>query len=263
MSKRTRSPNYPALGLPEALERLQRLWDVIQTHPASREDIAAGLGYSGLHGKSATAVSALKKYGLLERQGSDLKISERGMKCLHPESPQESASAIQDAAFEPELFATLTERFPGGRDNEGLLRNYLLRNNFNSGAAGIALLAYRETMELTERQSAVYDQDPAELDTQADQTVQSSMAPGADLAPPPPPQQGTPFRAAFDGTVLEGSFRLTTPEEIETLVRFLQLNKVMIAPRQSAVATECTNDAEGRAVEARDQEGEERWTGDE
>ncbi len=262
MSKRARSPNYPALGLPEALERLQRLWNAVQAHPAPREDIATGLGYSGLHGKSATAVSALKKYGLLERQGSDLKISERGMKCLHPESPQERVSAIQDAASDPELFATLTERFPGGRDNEGLLRNYLLRNNFNSGAAGIALLAYRETMELAERESAFYDQGPAELGKEADQTMQPSMSSGADLAPPPPPQQGTPFRAAFDGTALEGSFRLTTAEEIDTLVQFLNLNKVMIAPVQGVMATEYTNDAEGRTAEARDQEREERWTGD-
>lgn len=229
MSKRARSPNYPAISLPEALERLERLWEAIQTHPAPREDIATGLGYSGLHGKSATAVSALRKYGLLDREGVDLRISERGMMCLHPESPQERVTAIQEAAREPELFATLTERFPGGRKNEDLLRNYLLRNNFTSVAANNALLAYRDTMELVEQGSQGHDASESVLEHNEMQLPQATE--------PIHPSQGPPFRAGFDGNALEGSFRLTTPEEIDTLVQFLQINKVMITPVRRAFDT--------------------------
>ncbi len=153
MAKRARSPNYPAIGLPEALERLQILWDAIQRHPAPRELVATGMGYSGLHGASNSAVSALRKYGLLERVGTDLQVSERGMMYLHPQEPTERVSAIREAAAEPELFATLGERFPGGVVNEELIRNYLLRNNFTGAAAANAILAYRETIDLVIRET--------------------------------------------------------------------------------------------------------------
>ena len=254
MGTRTRSPNYPAIGLPGALELLQKLWGAIQRSPAPREDIATGMGYSGLHGKSATAVSALRKYGLLERAGADLRISERGMMCLHPESPQERMNAIQEAASEPELFATLTSRFPGGRSNEGLLRNYLLRNNFSTAAASHALLAYRETMDLVDREYANCSPDPAESEKEVGQTPHDKGAvPDAGSRSPNPSLQGTPFRAEFDGIALKGSFHLTTPEEIDTLVKFLQVNKVMIAPVQSAMTTVHTNDEEDHGAEAQEE----------
>ncbi len=162
MTKRARSPNYPSIGLPEALERLQSLWDAIQRHPAPREIVATGMGYSGLHGASGGAVSALRKYGLLEREGADLKISERGMAYLHPEEPSERVTAIKEAATEPELFAALAERFPGAVVNEELIRNYLLRNNFTPAAASNVINAYRDTMELVNREAGQRPLEPEE-----------------------------------------------------------------------------------------------------
>jgi hypothetical protein len=41
----------------------------------------------------------------LERQGEDLKVSERGMAILHPHNQAERGKAIQAAANEPALFS--------------------------------------------------------------------------------------------------------------------------------------------------------------
>ena len=160
MEKRTRSPNYPALSLPAALEKVGVLYKNQHTHSAPREVVAQGMGYNSLNGASATAISALHKYGLLERVGDDLKLSDRAMQILHPHSPDEKAKATRDAASEPQLFAELAERFPGSMPSDDILRNYLIRRGFAPNAVSSVILAFRDTIELVERESGSYDAAP-------------------------------------------------------------------------------------------------------
>jgi hypothetical protein len=155
--QRIRSPNYPALSLPDAINKVTALYQSLHTHSAPREVVAKGMGYTGLNGASATAISALHKYGLLEKHGEDIKVSERALRILHPESAQERGEAIREAAMAPVLFAELAERFPGRLPNEELLRNYLVRNKFAPSAAQAVVLSYRETSELVEREMEGHD----------------------------------------------------------------------------------------------------------
>jgi hypothetical protein len=143
--------------LKEAVDKVSLLYRVNQLHPAPREVVAKGLGYSGLNGASATAISALNKYGLLEGRGDDLRVSERAMSILHPHSREERVQALRAAASEPKLFADLAERFPGGVHNDELLKNYLLRNGFALTAVTQAIQAYRETSEFVALEAAGYD----------------------------------------------------------------------------------------------------------
>jgi hypothetical protein len=157
MEKRVRSPNYPAISLRDALDKVSVLYKSLHNHPGPREVIAKGMGYASLNGSSMTAISALHKYGLLEGRGDEIKVSERAMRIMHPESGEERAAAIREAASEPQLFAELDDRFPGSVPNEELLRNYLLRRNFSSNAVSQVILSYRETKELVEAESRGYD----------------------------------------------------------------------------------------------------------
>lgn len=157
MDKRIRSPNYPAISLPEAITRVTALYRAIHTHAAPRDVVAKGMGYTSLNGASATSISALHKYGLLERNGEDIKVSERALSILHPHTPQEKAEAIRAAAGEPALFAELAERFPGAMPNEELLRNYLVRKGFAPGAIGPVIAAYRDTSDMVASEGQGYD----------------------------------------------------------------------------------------------------------
>jgi hypothetical protein len=157
MDKRIRSPNYPAISLPEAIIRVTALYRAIHTHAAPRDVVAKGMGYTSLNGASATAISALHKYGLLERSGDDVKVSERALSILHPHTPEEKAAAITAAAVEPALFAELAERFPGAMPNEELLRNYLVRKGFAPGAIGPVIAAYRDTSDMVVSEGRGYD----------------------------------------------------------------------------------------------------------
>ncbi len=157
MDKRTRSPNYPAFSLPDAIQRVTQLYSTLHTHSGTREDIAKGMGYNSLNGASATAISALHKYGLLEKVGDEIKVSERALKILHPHDEAEKQAAIREAAMDPPLFAELAEKFPGKLPTDDLLRNYLIRNGFAPAAVSSVVLSYRETSLFADEQGGPYD----------------------------------------------------------------------------------------------------------
>jgi hypothetical protein len=168
MEKRVRSPNYPGMSLPDAIGRIQMLYKAQHTHAAPREVIAKGIGYNSLNGASATAISAIGKYGFLERSGDEgFKLSERAMSIIAPHSSAEKAEAIRAAAMEPKLFAELFERFPPPLPNDEVLRNYLIRAGFAPAAVSPAVLAYRETMDLVDREGPAYHSAPATPDVDA------------------------------------------------------------------------------------------------
>lgn len=173
MDKRIRSPNYPAISLPDAVTKVTLLYRSLHTHAAPREVVAKGMGYNTLNGASATAISALHKYGLLDRSGEDIKVSERALRILHPHTPQEKADAIRAAASEPALFAELAERFPGAMPNEDLLRNYLLRKGFAPGAVGPVIAAYRDTSDMVASEGTGYDP------VTSNEVKEMAMLPGA------------------------------------------------------------------------------------
>jgi hypothetical protein len=179
MEKRIRSPNYPALSLPDALEKVATLYRNQHTHAAPREVAVKSMGYNSLNGASATAISALNKYGLLERLGDEVKISERALRIMHPNSAAERRDALQEAASGPALFAELKERFPGRLPNEEVLKNYLIRKNFAPAATSAVLLAYRKTIEFVEADGSGYDSrsEPAEETLAMNQTYPTAAAP--------------------------------------------------------------------------------------
>ena len=219
MAKRVRSPNYPAISLADAIERLEKLGNEIHSHPAPRDLVLTGMGYSGANGASLTALAALGKYGLLEREGEDFKITERGMMYLHPESDEERRKAVRDAATEPKLFAELNERFTGEKPGDGLIRNYLLRKKFTPSAASNALLSYRETMEFMEGvcgdeylSGDVADEESASMEQQLPGTTISART------------GGNPVPCATT-TVSPGQFRVSMTDEFFVDVSASKLNR--------------------------------------
>src|SRR5438874_13773328 len=100
-----RSPNYPAIGLSEAIKAIQQLWDREKRTPVGIDVVGKAMGYNSVSGPVRTKVAALRKYGLLDQLGGNYKISDLGMQILHsiPES-DERRQAITIAALRPEAF---------------------------------------------------------------------------------------------------------------------------------------------------------------
>ena len=74
MTRKPRSPAYPSLSLPEAIEKVRAVYDTEYTHSVDKSLLVTRMGYKGVSGSSLTAISSLSKYGLLEGRG-DLRVT--------------------------------------------------------------------------------------------------------------------------------------------------------------------------------------------
>ena len=244
MAKRIRSPNYPSISLADAVSRLATLFDAIQTHSAPRDVVLEGIGYTKAHGVSLTALSALGKYGLLDREGDDYRISDRGVMLLHPETEDERRTAILEAAAEPRLFADINERFPGGTMNDGLLRSHLIRKGFAPSAIASVLQSYRETHEFVHDETArvVETEGPVESEEDAG----SATAPNDDS--PAVARPGLPTSQTNPPPVESGKFRVSMTDEfhvdvaatrlgrsgVQRLIKWLQANEGLVPEHEGA-----------------------------
>jgi len=228
--RRIRSPNYPALDLREALARVKTVFERERRHTMSKDVALKGLGYSSANGAALSTLSAVVKYGLLDRSGESYRVSDLTVSILHPQTPQEKDQALQTAALSPPLFAELAEQFPGGQVSDDNLRSYLIRNSFSSNAVAGVIKAFRETMGMVSLDSA-----------------QPAPAPPASAMPalllPPTANQveprqvhiqpvlhssQPPFLISLDGRAVTIQARLEDVEAVDTLIRVLEANKILL-----------------------------------
>jgi hypothetical protein len=156
--KRVRSPNFPSIGLPEAIQRITSVYREQRQYPTNRETIARLMGYRGLNGASAQTVSALSKYGLLEGQADDLRVSDLGQDlALHRLGDPEFAAAVRKAALEPAFFQELSSQYPSGLPSEHALHTALIKRGFLDTAIDGAIESYRLTMDLVSEAQAALD----------------------------------------------------------------------------------------------------------
>lgn len=159
---RIRSPNHPVMSLAEAIAKATVIHDRERHLAAPKEVVAKHLGYGGMNGASAKAISALVKYGLLEEApGEKLKVSHAALSILHPRSQDERAQAIRDAAARPAVFVDISNEWTDGHPSDDNLRAWLVRRNFASDAIERVIKIYRDNVELVARESGAFDLAPS------------------------------------------------------------------------------------------------------
>ncbi len=151
---RTRSPNYPYIGLTAAIERVRKLYGEEHQNRMSRAVVAKHLGFGSLNGVSMSIISALSKYGLLASVDDDLQVSDDALTILvDPPDSEERAQALRRAALKPELFSELNKHFGGTVPSDINLLAYLQKHGFTANAATLAAKSFRETMQLISGQA--------------------------------------------------------------------------------------------------------------
>ena len=133
---RVRSPGYPALSLPEAVDMIRKVHAAQQSVPEPREVVIRHMGYSGVNGRSLKAISALIKYGFLEKvDRGDLRVSERALSILFadPDSPNSKHIALYEASREPQLFKEMFDRWESKPSPESV-KAFLIKKEFNVNA---------------------------------------------------------------------------------------------------------------------------------
>ena len=228
---RTRSPNYPYIGLPVAIERVRKIYDKEHQGRMSKQVVAKHLGFGGLNGVSMSVISALGKYGLLASIDDDMQVSDDALSILvDPPESEDRAQAIRRAALKPELFTELQKHFGGTVPSDVNLLAHLQKHGFTANAAALAAKSFRETMEL--------------ISVQAPDVHASGGAVSQGKGMQPEPQQktpATPARIASGERELttgllskSASFRLIVSgdvgvKEIDRLIAKLQLDKEILA----------------------------------
>lgn len=239
---RVRSPNFPVIGLPAAIDRIEKIYKREQTIPATRETIAEHLGYSGMNGASLKVISALSKYGLLEEtRDKHFKVSPLALAILHPASDEEKSDALKQAAEGPALFQKLNAQFEGRRPSDTNLRSWLLRNGFATSAVDSVISAYSETMDLLGGIEDVYKAPKAKQDDalplQARERPVPTMTAGTMVSPP----RYAPTSEPFSVELMRDRFRvvgeLASKADAQKLIDILKmavnlLPDIAIAPPQ-------------------------------
>ena len=155
---RARSPEYPAISLKEAVERVKMIYDNDYQNRVPKAVIAEHMGYKGLSGASLPVISALAKFGLLEGRGDETRVSDLAVAIIaHEPGAPERMAALVEAAKNADLFAELDIRFPDGKASDQAIRSYLLTNKFIPSAADAAIRAYRDTKQFVEGESKGYN----------------------------------------------------------------------------------------------------------
>lgn len=140
------SLDYPRLSLPDAVEKINRVYSEEQLSPMTREVMAEHMGYSGINGASLKALAAVRKYGLIEGRAEQLRVSKDAqILILDPPDSMAFKKIAQSKALEPALFRALNEHFDGV-PTERNLTSFLEKQGFRRGAAKLATKFYSTTM---------------------------------------------------------------------------------------------------------------------
>lgn len=189
-AKRHRSPNYPAVGLQEAVERVKRLYEKDGKAGASPEIAAVHIGFQSAHGAAMSVVAALKKFGLVDTVKDRLVPSQRAIEIINlPENDARRLQALKDAALNPPIYRELIEQhretgFPANDVLESELKTY---KGFNPNAVAAFVKDFRDTLdfaglsEISELKSGSMEH----IETRESDLLRSNLLPLRDLGGPP------------------------------------------------------------------------------
>lgn len=145
---RMRSPNYPNVGLSFCIEYLRKIWNRENRTPVPGEVLASHMGYQTLSGPARVRIAALKQYGLIEgNEKTGMRISDLGLRIIHPENVEDEDQAKKSAALNPELFREMFETH--ARASEAALKSVLInRHGFSETGARRFSEAFRDTLSV-------------------------------------------------------------------------------------------------------------------
>jgi hypothetical protein len=200
---RSQSPGYPNAALPKAIQSVRQIFDADRRNPIERELAAKHIGYSGSSGAADKAIATLAHYGLTEKVGKgEIRVSQLALDIIHPNKPEDRKRALLQAAFNPQIFKDLRERFSEGHVSEGALESYLKRENFLDRAITPVTKAYLETCRYLEQEKAFEsggDEPPkgGESPSLEHDEVETMDAAPAPKPAAPSPAAASPFMAAM------------------------------------------------------------------
>lgn len=202
-----RSPRYPNISLSEAIARARAIYQTEAMSTMTPTVAAEAMGYKGISGASLKTISSLKKYGLLEGRGEDVRLTADAqiLAIDNPTSPDYRAALVR-AANGPEVFGDISKQFQG-QASERNIAVYLEKRGFRQEAANLIAKYYKECRELVGGIPPQYSGEENQPPPYADSSRHRMTVRIPSEYPTSPPSVGVgdadaPFRITMDGKKL-------------------------------------------------------------
>lgn len=189
---KARSPRAPRVTLKDGLVATEKLFSEARRAEVSRETAAKQMGYSGKSGPSLTLLASLLEYGLLEKRGLNVKVSELAVQIIHPVSEAQKLEALRRAASRPKLFAELLKSH--AECGLSVLTANLIHRDFTPESAKKTAMVFRENLEFAKLNQWNYSPSPEnasndeddDFDDEPEEASATTASPAPVNAPPPP-----------------------------------------------------------------------------
>jgi len=180
MVKKNRSPGYPGISLPVAIERIRSVVNTEPHNEMSAKSAAIHLGYKGVSGASLTMIADMRRYGLLDGRGDQIKVSRDALTIITDENSEDQSERIESinrCATNDSLFSNIASNYKE-IPAPATLRSYLIKNGFNSVSAEEAGSNYTDTMEFVKEQNKDYNPNNGSIDKLSQDSDKKHQLPG-------------------------------------------------------------------------------------
>jgi hypothetical protein len=147
---RVRSPNYPAISLPGAVELVRPLVEKDGKAGAPLEIAVSHMGFSSLHGQARAVISALRKFRLVDDQGGRIVPTATAIDIVRfPATHQRNIEAKRAAALSPAIYKAIIDRYGQNGElpsDESLKPELETDFEFNRKATEAFLTGFRESL---------------------------------------------------------------------------------------------------------------------
>jgi len=227
-----RSPQFPVVGLAEAIDKTRLVWEQDYTSDLPRDVIAEHMGYSSLNGKSLGIIAAVAKYGLLDGRGDETHVTELAVQILaHEKGDPQRIEAVIKAASLPKLFQDINEKFDGRSPSDQALKSYLFTRGFtHTGVEGL-IRSFRDTETFVQEETLDYPTnevaDTSEEEMQTREEIQT-LTPPPPYSPPPAAALGVPTISMSDSGLEISGGVISSLDQFEKLMRRLKAGRAML-----------------------------------
>lgn len=162
-SGQMRSPNFPAITLPEALKKVKVLYDADSRTPVSTKVLLGHLGYGEkMSGAAGRMMAALRQYGLIQEVvGDKYRVSDDAFHILTlSEDSLVRKKAVHDTSMRPAMFRAVTAEFKQRLPSDSALRDYLItEKKFNPASVETFIRALKGTIDFAKLYDSPYNGD--------------------------------------------------------------------------------------------------------
>lgn len=144
-----RSPNYPAISLVDAVDRVKMLYDKDRKAGAPIDVALKHLGYSSRNGAALRVLAALKTFGLTEERDGRIFVSPSALDVLvYPENDDRRKRPLRDCALKPATYQKVYDRYKDGLPSDETVKAELIREfGFNDKVVDGFLNDFKATLD--------------------------------------------------------------------------------------------------------------------